>query len=131
MKNSTSKRYLNRRKLYRNILGIFSLSGIMFTFQACYGAPQDFGQDVLIQGKVTSAAGSQSIKGIKVQVNQTGQYTQSAFDGTWSIYCERLSEYNLTFIDTDGSENGVYQVADTTVLLGSEEEKLTVNIELK
>lgn len=131
MKASNQNRYLNRRKLFRTIFGVFSLSGIMFAFQACYGTPQDFGQDILIKGKVTSAANKASVSGIKVLVNQSGQYAQSAADGTFSIYCERMPEYNLIFSDTDGAQNGQYQVCDTTVQLGDQSENLTVNVELR
>lgn len=131
MKNSNQSRYLNRRKLFRTIFGVFSLSGIMFAFQACYGTPPDFGQDVLIKGKVTSAVNKAAVSGIKVLINQSGQYTQSAADGTFSIYCERMPEYNLTFSDTDGAQNGQHQMCDTTVQLADQAENLTVNIELK
>lgn len=131
MKNTNQNRYLKRRKLYRTIFGVFSLSGIMFAFQACYGTPQDFGQDVLINGKITSAASKASVSGIKILVNQLGQYAQSASDGTFSIYCERMTEYNLTFTDTDGAQNGQYQSCDTIVRLVDQAEVLTVNVELK
>jgi hypothetical protein len=131
MKNSNQNWYLNKRKVFRTIFGVFSLSGIMFAFQACYGTPQDFGQDVLISGTVRSAATKASVSGIRVQVNQSGQYTLSAADGTYSVYCERLAEYNLTFIDTDGALNGQYQVCDTTVQLAEKIESITLNVELK
>lgn len=131
MNTSNQNRYLNRRKLFRTIFGVFSLSGIMFAFQACYGTPKDFGQDILIKGKVTSAANKASISGIKVLINQSGQYDQSGSDGTFAIYCERMTEYKLIFSDTDGAQNGQYQVCDTTVQLADQAEVLTVNVELR
>ncbi|MCX6224242.1 MAG: hypothetical protein NTV01_05750 [Bacteroidia bacterium] len=96
MKTLNQNRYLIRRKLFRTIFGVFSLSGIMFAFQACYGTPQDFGQDVLINGKVSSAQTLTSITGIKVLVNQSGQYTVTGADGKFAIYCERMPEYKIT-----------------------------------
>jgi putative lipoprotein (rSAM/lipoprotein system) len=131
MNASNQNRYLKRRKIFKTIFGIFSLSGIMFAFQACYGTPQDFGLDVQIKGKVTSAMTKASVPGIRVQVNQSGQYTQTTSDGNFSIYCERLPEYNITFLDTDGAFNGQYQVCDTTIQLAEKVEVITVNVELK
>lgn len=131
MKTSNQNRCLNRRKLFRTIFGVFSLSGIMFAFQACYGSPQDFGQDVLLNGKITSAVSKASIPGIKVFIDQTGQYTVSDADGIFSIFCERMPEYKLLFSDKDGALNGQYQARDTVVQLADKANGLTVNIELK
>jgi putative lipoprotein (rSAM/lipoprotein system) len=103
----------------------------MFAFQACYGSPQDFGMDITIKGKVVSAATKASIPGIKVQVNPAGQYVQTTQDGDFSIYCERLPEYNLIISDMDGAQNGKYATCDTTVHLTEQAQTLTVNIELK
>ena len=122
---------LNKRKLFRAVFGVFSLSGIMFVFQACYGTPQDFGMDVTIKGKVISAVTKAPIPGIKVQVNPAGQYVQSNQDGDFSIYCERVPEYNLVISDMDGTQNGKYAACDTTVQLTDQAESLTVNIEMK
>ena len=130
MKNPNQNRLLKRRKLFRTIFGVFSLSGIMFAFQACYGTPQDFGQDILIKGSVTSAS-NMPISGIKVLISQSGQYTTSATDGTFSMYCERMSEYKLSFSDIDGTKNGQFQACDTTVQLADLADKLTVNVILK
>ena len=131
MKNTNKNWLLNKRKLFRTVFGVFSLTGILFAFQACYGTPQDFGQDVLIEGKVTSSASKSAIPGIKVLVSESGQYTQSALDGTFSIWCERMPSYNLIFSDIDGALNGVYQVNSTLVQLNEEADNLTVNVELQ
>jgi len=131
MKTSSQNRYLRRRKLFRTIFGVFSLSGIMFAFQACYGTPQDFGQDVLIRGNVTSAASKAAVPGIKVLVSQSGQYAKTGFDGSFSMYCERMQEYTLAFSDIDGNLNGKYQASDTIVKLTGNSDSMTVNIELK
>jgi len=130
MKTANQNRYLRRRKLFRTIFGVFSLSGILFAFQACYGTPQDFGLDVLISGKVTSAASKASVSGIKVMVNESGQHTVTADDGTFYIHCEQMPEYSLTFTDIDGDRNGLFRQRDTTMQLAGEAETLTVNIEL-
>lgn len=131
MKRSNQNRYLTRRKLFRAIFGVFSLSGILFAFQACYGTPQDFGMDVLISGKVISALDKTPLSGIKVSLQESGQYTSTDDDGTYSVYCERLPAYQLKFSDIDGAKNGSYQGCDTTVQSTGETDSLVINIELK
>ncbi|MFA6128554.1 MAG: hypothetical protein WC699_14745 [Bacteroidales bacterium] len=103
----------------------------MFAFQACYGTPQDFGQDILVQGTVRSQASGTAVPGIKVQILESGQYTVSASDGTWLIYCERFYQYTVKFSDTDGTKNGIYQECDTIAMLAEGSENLVVNAELK
>lgn len=131
MEENKQNRYHIRRKFLRTVFGVFSLSGILFAFQACYGTPQDFGQDIQIRGKVTSSANKSALPGIKVLVSESGQYTQSASDGTFSLWCERMPSYNLVFSDTDGPQNGQYQECDTLVLWDEQADDLTVNVELK
>ena len=115
----------------RTVFGVFSLSGMLFAFQACYGTPQDFGMDVLISGKVTSAVSKASLPGINVMINELGQNTVTASDGTFSIYCEPMAQYSLTFTDTDGAKNGLYQSRDTTLQRAGEADALTINVEMK
>jgi hypothetical protein len=119
-----------RNNLFRTIFGIFSLSGIMFTFQACYGTPQDFGLDVLVQGKVVSGSTKSGIQGIKVSIPANGQYAQTAADGTFSLYTERSPEYRISVTDTDGGLNGVYQAKDTLVTVPESSESIDLMIEL-
>ena len=41
-----------KRDLKRKLIGGLCLTSIAFVFQACYGTPQDFGSDLLIEGEV-------------------------------------------------------------------------------
>lgn len=119
-----------RNNLFRTIFGIFSLSGIMFTFQACYGTPQDFGLDVLLQGKVVSGYTQEGIPGVKVSVPANGQYAQTSIDGTFSLYTERRLEYRISVTDTDGALNGAYQAKDTVITVPETSESIDLRIEL-
>ena len=119
-----------RRKYLRTVFGIFSLSGILFVFQACYGSPQDFGLDILIRGKVVSASTHEGIPDIKVSIPANSQYVTTAADGSFSLYTERLTQYKISFSDTDGAKNGTYQVRDTVVTLPETSEMLDLQIEL-
>ena len=39
-----------KRDWKRKIIGGLFLTSVAFVFQACYGTPQDFGNDLLIEG---------------------------------------------------------------------------------
>ena len=52
----------------RKIYGGLWLTSIAFVFQACYGTPQDFGNDLLLTGQVNSKKTGLPVKGIKVSV---------------------------------------------------------------
>lgn len=39
-----------KRDWKRKIIGGLCLTSVAFVFQACYGTPQDFGNDLLIEG---------------------------------------------------------------------------------
>ncbi|HBB92871.1 MAG TPA: hypothetical protein DC042_14445 [Bacteroidales bacterium] len=126
----SARGFFRRNNLFRTIFGIFSLSGIMFTFQACYGTPQDFGLDLLVQGKVVSGSTKEGIQGIKVSVPSNGQYTETASDGTFMLYTERQPEYRISVTDTDGALNGVYQAKDTVITVPETIESIDLRIEL-
>jgi len=124
------KKHLRRRNFFRTIFGVFSLSGIMFTFQACYGPPQDFGLDVLIQGKVVSGITLTGIPDILVNIPYTGQNTVTASDGSFSLYAERLPSYSIIVSDNDGDKNGIYQAKDTLVNLPETNDLIDLQIVL-
>ena len=52
-----------KRDWKRKIIGGLCLTSVAFVFQACYGTPQDFGNDLLIEGQVTSKISGLPIKG--------------------------------------------------------------------
>lgn len=134
METPVQNRYLRRRNLLRTVFGVFSLSGILFAFQACYGTPQDFGTDVLIKGKVTSVSTKASLANIRVDIDRTGQYTTTGNDGTFSMYCERLREYHLIFSDGNTPRDSRYSTRDTTIRPPANDNPITelnVDIELK
>ena len=126
MDNPNHKRYIRRRKLFRAIFGIFSLSGIMFAFQACYGTEKDFGQHVNIKGTVTSVATKASLAGIKVNVDQTDQYTVTGSDGTFSMWCEQMREYRVIFSDTNTPRDSRHTTRDTLIRMAKGVDEITV-----
>jgi len=119
-----------KRNFFRILFGLFSLSGIMFAFQACYGTPQDFGLDVHVTGKVVSGTNQQGIPSIQVKVGENDNYVQTGPDGTFNFFIERLPSYTFSFNDIDGTENGSYQSRDTVVTVPSGSESLDLQIVL-
>jgi putative lipoprotein (rSAM/lipoprotein system) len=100
----------------RNWLAGLSLTTAFFIFQACYGPPQDFGLDVLIEGKVVSEESGEPVPGIQIQSSgESLQYTQTDDKGQFSFYVAKDSVYRLNFTDTDEAENGRFASEDTTV----------------
>ncbi len=133
MEAPNQNKYLRKRKFLRTVFGVFSLSGILFAFQACYGTPKDFGTDVLIQGRVTSVSTKASLANIRVDIDQTGQYTVTRSDGTFRMWCEQMREYRLIFSDEQTPRNNRYTCRDTVIRHPFTNEpviELTVDIEL-
>jgi hypothetical protein len=120
----------------RKIIGGLCLTSIAFVFQACYGTPHDFGDDLLIEGQVKSKASGLPIKGIKVSVADKVQYTNTDENGKFSFYIERIQNPKIKFTDVDSTQNIWFSNKDTLVtikdsVLMSSQPKVYLNIELE
>jgi len=125
-----------KRDWKRKIIGGLCLTSIAFVFQACYGTPQDFGNDLLIEGQVKSKTSGLPIKGIKVSVDKSVQYANTDENGKFSFYIEKLQNANIKFTDIDSTENIWFSNKDTLItikdsVLMSKEPKVYLNIELE
>ncbi len=120
-----------KKKAIRSFLGLFSLSTMLFVFQACYGTPQDFGSDVLIEGVVRSESDNQTVQGIRIGFMDMPQYTVTDKDGYFSLYCPEKEMYAFILQDEDKSRHGSYSEADTTILPGQGENQIFVNLLVK
>ncbi len=118
-----------KRNVIRKIIGGLSLTSAMFVFQACYGTPQDFGLDLLIEGQVKSKTSGLPIKGIKVSVADNMQYEMTDEEGKFSFYTEMLEGLTLQFQDIDSAQNGLYIDKDT--VLTDLNEKIYLDIALE
>jgi len=92
----------------KKLLGGLCLSSVAFVFQACYGTPQDFGEDLFVQGKVTDKTTGLPIKGIKVSVVDRMQYLYTNEEGHFFFYTMRADSTVVRFEDVDSIENGSY-----------------------
>jgi len=117
-----------KSSLLENVLKLFSASAVMFTFQCCYGTPQDFGSDVHFSGTVKSASNNQAIEGIQISANNNFCITDS--NGNFSFYTTPESEYYFRFEDADTTSNGSYKAKDTTVKDNSQTE-IVLNVFLE
>lgn len=104
-----------KKNWVRKIAGGLSFTSAMFVFQACYGTPQDFGLDLLIEGQVKSKTSGLPIKGIKVSVADNMQYEITDEEGNFLFYTEMLEGLTLRFQDIDSLENGLYINKDTVL----------------
>ncbi len=105
-----------KNKLVKRLFGGLSLTTAMFVFQACYGPPQDFGADLLVEGVVKSKSTGQPIKGIKVSNVILPQYLYTEADGSFSFYTESSEGCKLRFEDVDLSQNGTFANKDTVLI---------------
>ena len=96
------------RNWIRKVIGGLSLTSAMFVFQACYGTPQDFGLDLLVEGHVKSKISGFPIKGIKVSVSDNLQYDYTNDEGRFSFYTEKTDTLSILFEDIDSTQNGTY-----------------------
>jgi len=120
----------------RNILGGLCLTSVAFVFQACYGTMQDFGNDLLIEGKVVSKNTGLPIQGIKVSVfdgnNVLPQYEHTDVNGNFSFYTIKLQNAKIRFEDIDANENGSFATKDTVItIVNDQNEALLQTIELE
>ena len=120
-----------KRNVIRKIVGGLSLTSAMFIFQACYGTPQDFGLDLLIEGQVKANTSGLPIKGIKVSVADNMQYELTDENGKFSFYTEMLEGLKLQFQDIGSNQNGLYVDKDTVLIDLSENVYLDIVLEEK
>lgn len=120
-----------KRVWLRRLVGGLSFTSALFVFQACYGTPHDFGEDILVAGQVKSKSSGLPIKGIRVSVTNNAQYQLTDDNGLFSFYTERLSNLTLQFEDVDEAQNGQYSSKDTLVNSVSDTVKLEIVLDEK
>jgi hypothetical protein len=104
-----------KQNFYRKIIQGLSLTSVMFVFQACYGTPQDFGNDINLAGVVTSSATGKPVEGIKISIENSHQYQLTDSIGRFAMYVPKMESYNIKFEDIDSINNGSFRSKDTTL----------------
>lgn len=89
---------------------------MMFVFQACYGAPKDFGRDAFIHGKVFDKSTGTPLKGIKVSVGDGYRYDITDDDGSFTMYLPSGQDHIFSFTVPHDETNLLrFQPKDTII----------------
>jgi hypothetical protein len=120
-----------KKNWIRKILGGLSFTAAMFIFQACYGTPQDFKPDVLIEGQVKSKTNGLPIKGIKVSIADLNYHEYTNEEGRFSFYTEMINNMRILFEDVDSTQNGTYLNKDTILVNIEDENHLDIKLDEK
>jgi hypothetical protein len=105
-----------KRNQIRTIIGGLSFTSALFVFQACYGMPQDWQDDVFIEGKVVSQSTNLPVEGIKVKSDHYEHFGITDSLGEFSFYTPWIDTLKLTIDDTDPESNGNYAPKDSVLV---------------
>jgi len=125
MKKNTNRKW----KIVRSIFKGLTVTSSAFVFQACYGTPNDFGNDTYLHGVVTSKITNTPISGIKVSLPDSPQYETTNADGEFEIYVASGEELRVRFEDVDAEKNGKYLSKDTVIQVTKSEIILDVKLD--
>ncbi len=95
------------------------MTALMFTFQACYGMPDDY--RFPMEGKVVSESTEAPIPDIRVIAERNGvmvdQIVSTDSNGHFVINVEamKMDSVNIHLKDEDGENNGLYADLDTVL----------------
>lgn len=120
-----------KRNWIRSIIGGLSFTSALFVFQACYGSPQDFENDILIEGHVKSKTTGLPIEGIKVSVEGVMAYDVTNYIGLFSFYTEIADNMKIMFEDIDSTKHGFYLNKDTILTDIRSQVPLEINLDEK
>ena len=112
---------LKSRKILRKIFNCFSITAVVFIFQACYGMPHDGYCDFKLSGTVISKTTNSPVKGIKVTDGLNFKLTDE--NGKFEFYasipnCNSQASVEVHFLDIDGEANGHFN--DKTIVVKPE-----------
>ena len=121
----------------RNMFRGLCLTSAVFVFQACYGTPQDFGQDIHVNGVVKSKKTGEPIEGIMILAGAStsekaysmSQYFETDKSGKFSFYIYEMDKMHVSFVDTNVSDGKDYARKDTIFTVHGSE--IVLNIELE
>jgi len=121
---------VNRLKsgFIKKTLGILGATGLLLTFEACYGTPKNL---ISVQGKVSDAETEKCVEGIKISyLSENNTYSAySSENGDFIIMLSEIDEIlNISINDIDGEINGNYKPIDTTIILNDDDIFLDIKI---
>ncbi len=115
-----------KSSVYKRVLGVFGAAGFLFTFQACYGTPQNFCD---ISGSVNDKETGEGIPGLQVRVYSAADSVTlvTDADGKFNQSIAAFDEINVKIIDVDENANNSYPDFDT--VLNNGDHDITINIQ--
>lgn len=108
-----------KQQILRFLFGSFSVTALMFTFQACYGMPDNYKYPV--EGKVVSESTDEPIPDIRVIAERNGvmvdEIVSTDANGHFDLFVEamKMDSVNIHLKDEDGENNGLYADLDTVL----------------
>jgi hypothetical protein len=120
-----------KRNWIKRILGGLSFTSALFIFQACYGTGPDIMMDTLIEGQVTARSTGLTIPGVKVSVEETGQYQITGSTGKFSFFTLISDSLTIRFEDIDSIQNGSFYARDTILTTTGDPVVLNITMEEK
>lgn len=117
-----------KRNWIRKILGGLGFTTVLFTFQACYGTPQDFELDLYVEGQVKSEKTGLPLKGIIVSVDHGTFYDETDEEGRFGFYTLKNDSLLVNVINADSTLNGSYLNKDSLVSVKSEKVYLDIKL---
>jgi len=103
-----SKFRQKKQQILRFLFGSFSATALMFTFQACYGMPND--RFDIIPGKVFSETTGEPLPDVRVSLIDgfEGEYDMTDSAGIFHVYAhEGLDSVRLAFRHIDSETGGL------------------------
>ncbi len=99
-----------KSNIYKKILGILGATGFIFTFQACYGTPQNY---IEVSGNIKDGETDEAIENIQVSVYSSidSVSVTTNENGNFSSPIISLDETYVKVVDV----NGEYQEYDTVL----------------
>jgi hypothetical protein len=118
-----------KRTWRKGILGGLSFTSALFIFQACYGMPQDFYEDIQISGRVKSKTSGQALAGIKVTLKEMAHDQLTDETGEFLFFSHEINQATLLFEDVDGEDHGAFASKDTVIQSPGEQVMLEIELE--
>jgi hypothetical protein len=107
---------------------------MLFVFQACYGQPGDFGNDVRLSGTVRSKSTGLPIQGIKINFDDEDLFNSTVTDEdgkfNFYVYIKSNGDIPLVIRDIDGDENGRFRNQEIVVDSRGQDEVI-IHVELE
>ncbi|GHT72971.1 hypothetical protein FACS1894124_0570 [Spirochaetia bacterium] len=97
---------LNWRRIMRKVYTGLGLGAVALVFEACYGMPVARPEGVSVTGVVKSGTTDESIKGIKVSVENVSSEDITDGVGQFWVTVPMEGVYTFRFDDIDGPANG-------------------------